>query len=268
MSSALAIGVITYKPGQSLLPRLALVLKGGYPLYIFDNSPEDAALKNFADKNSAGVKYLACGKNAGLGYALAAVGARAYADGCGALLFFDQDTVFTAETLNFIRGFNQQNPGLGKEYSSIVFNARNTPMRQQGGLALNNVLLAVNSGSLYYLANLKRLGWHNKDFFVDCVDYEFCLNTYNHGLKVGEYTRTPGFDHSTEQADKLYNFFGVRRPFRAYPLARIWDSVTATGKLLLMSLKAGNLGFFRAVGTAAAKYLVIQVYVRLADIFE
>jgi rhamnosyltransferase len=81
---------------------------------------------------------------------------------------------------------------------------------------------------------------------------------------VGEYTKTPGFDHTTEQADELYNFFGKVRPMRAYPLCRVWDSVQATARLLAAALVAWNFKFFRIIGTATAKYLVIQLYVRAA----
>ena len=264
MNKNIAVGVITYKPGQNLVARLTAALAAGYRIYLFDNSPEDPAISKFAAENPDGVKYLTGGTNAGLGYALAALCSCAYDEGVRALLFFDQDTVFTPLTLDFVDAFNAQHPGLDKAYSSVVFNAKGTPMAERDGLALNDVPLAVNSGSLYFLENLKRLGWHNKTYFVDCVDYEFCLNTYSHGLKVGEYTRTPGFDHSSEQADSLYNFFGTLRPMRAYAPGRIWDSVRATLRLLGTALMTGNLAFFRIIGMATAKYLVIQFYVRAA----
>lgn len=264
MTKNIAVGVITYKPGKNLVARLAAASGAGYQLYLFDNSPEEDAVRKFAAANPAGVKYFTCGKNAGLGYALAAVCAGAYYDGRRALLFFDQDTVFTPETLEFVGAFHAAHPGLEKEYSAVVFNAKGTPMAEKNGLALNDVPLAVNSGSLYFLENLKRLNWHNTSYFVDCVDYEFCLNTYNHGLKVGEYTRTPGFDHNAEQDDAIYNFFGTKRPMRAYSMRRVWDSVSATLRLLAASLLSGNLRFFWIVGVAEVKYLVFQFYVRAA----
>ena len=265
MNSRLVLGIITYKPGQNLIARLGAALLQGYRLYIFDNSPEDDGVRKLAGENPAGIVYMTCGKNAGLGFALASICARAYYDGCHALLFFYQDTVFTHDTLDFIRGFYEQHAELQKEYSAVVFNSKNIPMVEEGGLALNTVLLAVNSGSLYFLENLKRLNWHNINYFVDCVDYEFCLSTYNNGFKIGEYTKTPGFDHSAEQDDRMYKFFGAVRPMRAYPLSRVWDSIFATLKLLVKSVATGNYIFFYEIGKATSKYLIVQVYVRIVS---
>jgi rhamnosyltransferase len=265
MNSRLALGIITYKPGQNLIARLGATLQAGYSIYLFDNSPEDDSARKLAGENATKIVYMTCGKNAGLGFALASICARAYYDGCQVLLFFDQDTVFTSDTLDFIRGFYEQHTELQKEYSAVVFNSKNTPMAERGGLALNTVLLTVNSGSLYFLENLRRLNWHNINYFVDCVDYEFCLSSYNNGFKIGEYTKTPGFDHSAEQADSIYKFFGTERPMRAYPLSRVCDSIFATLKLLIKSALTGNYIFFYEIGKVTSKYLIVQAYVRIVS---
>lgn len=264
MSDSLALGVITYKPGANLPDRLEAALRAGYAVYLFDNTPEEPAVRGFAAKNPGRVVYATCGRNAGLGFGLASVCARAYYDGHGALLFFDQDTVFTPETLGFIKDFHGRRPELEKDYSAVVFNSKEPGAADE---PLREVRLAVNSGSLYYLRNLKRMGWHNINYFVDCVDYEFCMSSYAKGLKVAEYTATPGFDHSSEQADSVHNFFGRPKAMRAYPLSRIWDSVTATAKLLVTALATGNLVYFREIGVATSKYLAIQAYVRVALLF-
>lgn len=264
MSDSLALGVITYKPGANLAGRLETALRSGYSVYLFDNTPEEPAVREFAAKNPDRVVYATCGRNAGLGFGLASVCARAYYDGHSALLFFDQDTVFTPETLGFIKDFHGRRPELEKHYSAVVFNSKDSGAGRGAEAPLIDVRLAVNSGSLYYLRNLRSLGWHNINYFVDCVDYEFCMASYAKGFKVAEYTATPGFDHSTEQADSTHNFFGRQKPMRAYPLSRIRDSVTATAKLLVTALATGNLTYFREIGVATSKYLVIQAYVRVA----
>lgn len=267
MNNKIAVGVITYNPSQNLLLRLQETLDDGYNIYIFDNSPENEIVRDFVKrnaKNSPQIFYLTCGKNAGLGFGLASVCAQAYYDSFPALLFFDQDTVFNSGTLRFICDFYNENNGLDKTYSAVVFNSKNAGNPESLMGAVKDVRLAVSSGSLYFLENLRKMNWHNTNYFVDYVDYEFCLSSNNFGFKIGEYTTTPGFDHSSEQGDQRYKFFGVEYPMRAYSFSRIWDSISAALKLLVKSIGTGNYIFFYEIGKATSQYLVVQVYIRVA----
>jgi hypothetical protein len=268
MNNRVAVGMIIYNPSQSLLLRLQETLNAGYNIYIFDNSPENAIVRDFvknATKTSPQISYLTCGKNAGLGFGLASVCAQAYYDSFSALLFFDQDTTFNSDTLRFICTFYNENSGLEKAYSAIVFNSKNAGKPEPGGKAVKDVRLAINSGSLYFLKNLRKMNWHDINYFVDCVDYEFCLSSNNFGFRIGEYARTPGFDHNSEQGDQIYKFLGTEYSMRAYSLSRIWDSISATLKLLVKSIATGNYVFFYEIGKATSKYLIVQAYVRIVS---
>jgi len=129
--------------------------------------------------------------------------------------------------------------------------------------AHRDVLLAISSGSVFYLENLRRIGWHNPTYFVDGVDYEFCLNSSNHRLLVGECSTTPGFDHETEQADHTTTVFGQRRRVRRYSWARMTDSAVASTRLLGAALMTGNGRFAYAISRLLAGYLWWQLVSRI-----
>jgi Predicted glycosyltransferases len=260
----IAIGIVTYNPNITLISRLELATTSGFFLYIFDNSPENIIAREFCNRQK-NTKYITCGKNVGLGFGISSVCAQAYYDSYPALLFFDQDTVFDSDTLRFICNFYNENSGLEKAYSAIVFNSKDAGKPEPVGRAVKDVRLAINSGSLYFLKNLKKMNWHDMNYFVDCVDYEFCLSSNDFGFKIGEYTRTPGFDHTSEQGDQRYKLFGAEHPMRAYSLSRIWDSISATLKLLVKSVATWNWVFFYEIGKATTKYLIVQVYVRIVS---
>lgn len=259
----IAVGFLVYNPGESVVRRIEMAHAAGFFLYIFDNSPQRETVRRLS-RRLPETRYITCGRNVGVGCGLASICAQAYYDDFLALLFFDQDTVFERQTLEFIEEFYVSNPALGATHSAVVFNAKqaakcgNSPR-----FAHRDVLLAISSGSLFFLDNLRRLNWHNPSYFVDCVDYEFCLNSSNNGLKVGKCSVTPGFDHDTEQADATYAVFGKQRRLRRYSAARIADTTVASARLLYTSLTSGNVAFATAIIRSFLGYLLWQVVCRV-----
>lgn len=259
----MALGFVTFGAKPTLVRRLEVAHAAGYRLYVFDNSP-DLELVRDACRQLVTPRYLTCGRNAGLGVGLASVCAQAYYDGFAALLVFDQDTVFDRSTLDFISGFLAAKPKVGRTHSAVVFNAKRVgEATATDRFAHRDVLVAISSGSLFYLDNLRRIGWHNPTYFVDCVDYEFCLNSSNHRLLIGECSTTPGFDHETEQADHTRTVFGQRRRLRRYSWARVTDAVVASTRVLGTALVAGNGQFAFAISRLFAGYLWWQVVSRV-----
>ncbi len=267
MNREIAIGVVTYNPGGNLISRLSLVMASGFILYIFDNSPEDGIVQNFCNSKQA-CRYFTCGKNVGLGFGISTVCAQAYYDSFPALIFFDQDTIFNRSTLDFIEDFYINNANIASNYSAIVFNSKNSGDCAGSNFIFKDVLLARNSGSLFFLENLKKLNWHNATYFVDCVDYEFCLNSNNNNLKIGECSMAPGFDHESEQPDVKYMVFGKERLLRKYPAKRIIDTISASTRLLITSITTRNFVFFTAIIRSLAIYLYWQSVVRFINVFK
>lgn len=264
---AFALGIVVYGPGKQLLDRLQTAHRCGLDLYIYDNSPDNDLVRNYC-RETTRCHYLTAGKNVGLGIGIASISALAYYDKHDALLFFDQDTVFGAETLAFIAEFFVQQRALCVGYSAIVFNAKQLADSLGERFAVRDVLLAISSGSLFFLENLKRLKWHNTSYFVDCVDYEFCLNSANNQLRIGECQHLPGFDHQAEQDDISYSIFGQKRSLRAYKLRRIVDTTTASIRLLIAATASGNTRYFVAILRSYLLYILWQIVARLVKFLK
>ena len=256
----IVVGFIVYKPESSFLGRLEKTVLDGYQVYIFDNSPEEADVRNFCLKRKE-IRYSTVGKNAGLGLGMASICAQAYYEGNSALIFFDQDTVFESETLHFIENYYSNNEVLDSVYSAVIFAAPNR-QKEKSSECFQDVAVAINSGSLFFLKNLKSIGWHNERYFVDGVDYEFCLNSKRHGLKVGKFMCTPGFDHSTEQADSEYIVFNKAFNFRAYPAFRILDTIKSSFKLMFFALLFHEFAFAAMILRFFSIYMLVQLMVR------
>jgi|WetSurMetagenome_2_1015567.scaffolds.fasta_scaffold38440_2 rhamnosyltransferase len=258
-----AIGIIAYEPSKNLIYRLRAAIEAGFVLYIFDNSPENEVVRDFC-KTNQNCRYFTCGKNVGLGFSISAICAHAYYDSFPALIFFDQDTIFDLSTLEFIEEFYMSNSKLSSSYSTIVFNSKLTGEADAvNRFKLKDVLMAISSGSLFFLENLKKLNWHNETFFVDCVDYEFCLRSYRHNFKIGECSMTPGFDHKAEQPDIKYVIWGKERLVRPYNLKRILDTLSASVRLLFTAMITGKISFFYKIFRYLSMYLFWQLVVRI-----
>ena len=267
----MAMGFVIYEPEETIITRLNLALVQGFDLYIFDNSPEKPIVRDLCQsrRNLGNCKYITCGKNVGLGYGISSICAQAYYDSHRALIFFDQDTGFQKSTLDFIEDFYISNSCMSKNYSAVIFNSKElNKARNENKFPIKDILLGISSGSLFLLENLKKINWHKETYFVDCVDYEFCLNSNNHGLKVGECSVTPGFDHQSEQPDVKYLIFGKERLLRKYSRRRIWDTISASVKLLLSSVMTRNFLFFGALFRSLFIYVGFQLLARLVGIFK
>lgn len=245
------------------MSRLSLAVDSGFAVYIFDNSPNSSIVRDFC-KREKKCKYITCGKNVGLGFGISTVCAQAYYDSLPALVFFDQDTVFDQSTLEFIEEFYIRNSSIGINYSAVTFNAKNyKASNARDKFEFDDVLMTINSGSLFFLENLKKLNWFNEAYFVDCVDYEFCLNSSNNNMKIGECSITPGYDHEAEQGDTMRVIFGKPRKLRKYSPARIFDTTWASLRLLITSIATGNIKFSIAISRSLTGYLFWQLFVRV-----
>jgi rhamnosyltransferase len=223
-----AIGLVLYHPEASLLKRVELMVDLGFRVFVFDNSPFGAQ-HNQSILNNPNIIYLTAGKNVGIGYSLSTLCATAYAHGHPYLLFLDQDTGISRQTLEFIGEFSQSLPeNIQQQYAALVFTGQ-----QVADPSIRDVRLAISSGSLFNLSLLKQIGWHNERYFVDCVDYELCLRARRRGYKIGVIGNTPDFDHVTEQPDKKVRLFGKQLLVRRYSPTRIKDALWGYLKLIL-----------------------------------
>jgi rhamnosyltransferase len=256
--SNFVVGLVLYHPQDNLFVRIEKLISLRYRLYIFDNAPFGNE-HSFTARDDPNITYLTAGKNVGIGYALSTLCATAYAHGYPQLLFLDQDTGISAQTLEFIETFPKSLPtDLQQQYAALVFNGQ--PATEH---AVQEVRLAISSGSLFNLKVLKQIGWHNEKYFVDCVDYELCLRARHCGFKIGLIRNTPDFDHITEQPDQTINLFGKQLLVRRYSATRIKDALGAYLKLILGGLFQNRPSDTWALTRSLGLYIFGQLTARL-----
>ena len=242
------IATILYNPDISTYARIKSAIEYGYEVYIFDNSP-DVTSKLFIVENKDKVRYFTFDKNVGIGPALRLLCSTAYYEGNENLLFFDQDTIFTKETLSFICDYLSQSSSgenSDKPYKLLSVTFRDTVINRKRGIieqifvgkySVNVVDFTISSGTLFSLENLKKIGWHDDSFKVDGVDYSVCISAQSAHLAIGEIFNTPGLDHESYQGNSTFSFFGKRYRGRRYSFFRIKDYVSSSLRLIFRSIK-------------------------------
>jgi rhamnosyltransferase len=259
----MAIGFVIYRPEKSFYERLELINQVGVQFYVYDNSPEiiDAKIKI---ESLLHARYLCSGKNEGLGVGLSELCQTAYKDEFDELLFFDQDTGFNLKTISFIQSFLNDNiTSLIENYSAITFSGSQASNLKNNS-PMVNVDFTINSGSLFLLRNLKKMGWHNKTYFVDGVDYEFCLRSHAAGFRIAKYSNTPCFDHESEQPDRVVTFFGKRLLIRKYSYIRVRDAVYSYVRLIIQALAYGEWIYSIKIMRSFLIYIAGQILSRIS----
>ena len=264
----ISIGFVIYLPEKSILDRIKTTTESGYMVYIYDNSPKIGFVRDFC-KKLPNCKYLTCGKNVGLGFGVSNVCGQAYYEGSDALLFFDQDTCFTKETLDYVNAFYQFRKNEFKSFAAIQFsNKVNNQDYNFDEFSFKTSKLLIGSGSLFNLNTLEKINWHDTTYFVDGVDYEFCLRATINGFLLGECSHTPGFDHITGQADKPYHIFKKKLYLRAYNPVRIRDILTSYCKLIILSLKFYKFYYTKIFIKSFMIFSFFQILVRILNILK
>ena len=254
---------MVYFPEGSFLERVKATVELGYQVYIFDNSPSQRFIFDFAETMS-NCFYGTFGENVGLGIGISRICKQAFQDGFEALLFFDQDTLYSKVTLEYVNSFH--------EYRNIEFNLFaavqfSNSVSDHGFLfsefPLREAKLLISSGSLFNLNMLHKMNWHNEAYFVDGVDYEFCLRACINGFLLGKCLNTPEFDHVSGQEDREYLIFASKLYLRAYNAKRLKDILLSYVKLIILSVRHLKIDYLFIFLKSFLQFTFYQILVRI-----
>jgi rhamnosyltransferase len=185
--------VVTYHPDSSFAERFERLARQVDAVLIVDNDSGPAAvsmLREVAPRLNMGL--ILNSENVGLAAALNIGVARAIADGYEWALLFDQDTAPGDDMLEGLReaysdfprkdrlaiiGSNYSGPPPGElRFSKLVING--CPWRERTAV--------ITSGSLISLPIYGMVGPFRDEYFIDCVDLEYCLRARSKGFEVIE----------------------------------------------------------------------------------
>jgi GT2 family glycosyltransferase len=236
-------------------------------IIVVDNGSTDET-RSLLASHYPQVTVLRMPENLGTGGALAAgLAYAALEKGHDWIWMFDQDSVPAPGALAvMLQGAEQLNGNASEvgilaalpvdknmETSCTPWLWRDRFVKPPAELLSHPILLAdlvITSGSMVRREVVQRIGLPRSDFFIDFVDYEYCLRARSHGYQIAVITRAKLF-HEVGRAHQVRFLLGRRhlwsehRPFREYYYSRnlvysIWwlyPSLLAKGFVLLHLLR-------------------------------
>ena len=233
-----AIFFVTYYPDRGVLERIGLALESGFSVFVFDNTPGGAEVfKNYVQEN---LLLMGSGENVGLGMALHRMMQDIAEKGFSSVFYFDQDTLFTKATMDWLKQWLRGND-TSLNAGVAIWNFTNSRKSLSPETAVNQKgYLLVSSGSLFQLEVLKTLGWHNPNYFLECIDYELCARALYAGFALVEVGGCVGMDHVSLQPVDTLQLLDRKFTYRLYSLGRTWSFVWGLFVLGIRSFLRGQ----------------------------
>jgi rhamnosyltransferase len=192
---SVAAVVVTFHPGPDLAATLAALLAQAGTVVVVDNGSCPADLPAVDDAASGGrVEILANERNIGLAAALNQGLRRAQERGFGWALTMDQDS---APLPNLVAAAGRAFDAYSEPERLAAIGARVAGAEGATPTATvpyRRMKAVITSGTLHSVSAWERLGGFREDFFIDCVDTEFCLHARARGFEVVSATE-PAIEH-------------------------------------------------------------------------
>jgi rhamnosyltransferase len=215
--------IVTYEPESFFESRVRVLCEQVSQVVVVDNSIKKNNADFFSDKNlNEYVSIIRNGKNLGLGFALNQGVNFAKSLGFTYVILFDQDSEVYENTISMMckisMSIEDQSVGmLGAAYKSM-------PDSKSSVISYVKKKSIITSGSLVPISLFENVGEFRSDYFIDCIDSEFCLRLRKNGYSIYQ-TSTNLLKHAVGHPIN-YKIFGLRflstrhSPDRRYYIAR------------------------------------------------
>jgi rhamnosyltransferase len=209
--------VVWYNPNEEIARNILRYNEGVYKVFVIDNSDKSNQLL-LDELKLENVCYHFIGENRGIAAALNIGFEYAHKHHAEWVLTMDQDSIFEGESFdNYkkeIRGYTDKSEvGI----FSIKHNFIN--LDEKAGDRYREKKWAMCSGNIISYQAYHRAGGYREDFFVDWVDYEFCVRIKKANYKIIECTQVL-LKHFLGESIMETTFFGSKKYIPDYPLWR------------------------------------------------
>jgi rhamnosyltransferase len=184
--------VVTYHPDSGLADRIEKITRQVGQTVIVDNGSRSSCVEQIREVvERLGIHLIPNASNEGMACALNTGVRWAASQGYKWVLTLDQDTEVAPDMVDSIAevfesypsperaaviGSNYRHKGSGKVWYSEPIGHNLSPWRE--------IETVLTSGSLISIEVFEAIGGFRDDFFVDCVDQEYCLRARAHGYRV------------------------------------------------------------------------------------
>jgi rhamnosyltransferase len=183
--------MVTYHPDSDLFHRVEKIVPQVSETLIVDNGSSASCvdqLKKISER--LGVHLILNSANEGLARAINQGAQWAASRGYQWILMLDQDTTVAPDMVESLGEIvrsdldAQRLAVVGSNFKDKVTGRLSTTVARPGDPGATETVTAITSGSLVSLTVFQALGGLRDDFFIDCVDHEYCLRARAHGFRV------------------------------------------------------------------------------------
>jgi len=210
--------VVSYNGSEKIIGAVDALRGQVGHIHIVDNGSDAESLrvlKSLERNPGITVEYLE--ENRGVGYALNRGVQRAQQTGYAWLLTMDQDSVVDGSFIAAYQAALEQEPGL------VSLAPRITGRTRKKDAAGGVIQYAITSGNLVRLCVFDRIGTYDESFFVDCIDFDFCLRLQRAGFPI---YRAPAalmqhqLGDTTDVPGAVRKYYAQHSPIRRYYMYR------------------------------------------------
>jgi len=171
--------VVSYNGSQNITQTVDALRRQVGHVHIVDNGSDAESLALLESlEREPGITLELLKENRGVGYALNRGVQRARQMGCTWLLTMDQDSVVDGSLIAAYQAALEQDPGMTCLTPRITMRSRKKDV--VGGV----ISYAITSGSLVRVNLFDQIGLYDEGFFVDCIDFDFCLRLRRAGFAI------------------------------------------------------------------------------------
>ena len=182
--ASVAAVVVTFHPEPDFAAMLASMLPQVGAIIVVDNGSCPADLPAHDDPKLEGrVEIMANGENRGIGAALNQGLRRASQRGFSWALTMDQDSSPLPNLVAAGRQAFEAHPQ-PQQLAAIGTSVVDAGELSAPAAAYRRMTAVITSGTLQSIPIWERLGGFREDYFIDCIDTEFCLRARAHGLEI------------------------------------------------------------------------------------
>ncbi len=209
--------VVSFNPSESILTAVDALRSQIGSVLVIDNGSDGNSLR-FLEilERKAGVTCIRLHENRGIGHALNLCIERAIDLEFDWILTMDQDSVVDANMIHEYERAIARHPS-ATSLTPVVPELMRVPPRDQ------QVELCITSGNLVRLAVYRAVGLYDEGFFVDAVDFDFCLRLRGAGFQIWR-VATATMRHQLGEPTKIpriaRRFYARHPPLRRYYMAR------------------------------------------------
>jgi rhamnosyltransferase len=178
--------IVTFHPSPEHLGNIAIVRPQVRNVVMVDNGSSDEVPALRAAAQEEDFHLIEHVENLGVAAALN-IGVRwAQSQGCDWVILFDQDSTAGDGLVEVLLNAYEADPDRGRIGTLVPTyvdkSSRNEMFveRSRDG----QILTASTSGSLIPVSVFERCGYFREDFFIDQIDYEFCLRIVTAGYRI------------------------------------------------------------------------------------